>query len=209
MRILFSIFITVAVCCRVFTNMQAKLQASRDLLIAIEMVRQAMDATDFRRTLAASKGNKKGKKGKSNKSSCEKKLQQCKAAAKNSTYLLIQTRKECTIEYRKSQNKYHLISDVGDETFVFTDRPIRMEGTVPTDKFINDFDDLFENGKNFNDFEDLFESSNPNVAVTLISKETDEFLRPLVMIASNPKMTDDGKIDYKIEQSKSQYKHVY
>ena len=25
------------------------------------------------------------------------------------------------------------------------------------------------------------------------------------MIASNPKMIDDGKVDYKIEQSKSQY----
>lgn len=164
MRILFSIFITVAVCCRVFTNMQAELQASRDLSIAIETVREAMDATDFRRTLAASKGNKKGK---SNKSSCKKELQQCKAAAENPTYLLIQTGKECTIERRKSQNEYHLISDVGDETFVFTDRPIRMEDAVPTDKCINDFDDLFENGKKINDFEDLFESSNPNVAVML------------------------------------------
>jgi len=170
--------------------MQAELHASRDLSIAIETVREAMDATDSRRTLAASKGNKKGKKGKSNKSSCEKELQQCKDAAEDPTYLMIQTGKECKIE-RQGQNKYHLISNVGDETFGFTDRPIRMEGTIPTEVFIDYFDYLFE-------------SSTPNVGITLVSKDTEEFLGPLVVIASNPKMTDDGKVDYKIEQSKSQ-----
>jgi len=206
MKILFSIFVTAAVFCsearvaeeknRVFTNMQAELQASRDLLVAIETVTKAMDATKpaaSRRRLSPKKGSKKGKKSKSsknNKSSCEMELQQCQAKAAEPKNLYIQTGKECRID-RKGENKFQLISDVGNDTFVFTDRPARYERIILTEEFIDTY-------------KELFKSSNPNVGVTLVSKDTDEFLEPLVVIASNPKMTDNGKVDYKIKQSKSQ-----
>jgi len=54
------------------------------------------------------------------------------------------------------------------------------------------------------DFGMLFDSSDPNIGVTLVSKDTDELLNPLVVIGSNPTITGDSMVCYDIEQSESQ-----
>lgn len=212
MKLRFIIFITAAVYAearrlakdneekkRVFSNMQHELKAAKDLAIAIETVTEAIDATSPQesatgRALSPTvKKKEKEVKRKSDKKTPNINPEQnpnCERGQDIPEFLWIQTGEECRLD-RKGRSKYQLISDVGDNTFMFTDRPARFETVVSTDSFVDDFNKIFE-------------SSDPNVGVTLVSKDTDEFLDPLVVIASNPMMTDDGKVSYEIEQSDSQ-----
>jgi len=200
---------------RVFSYMQAELAAARDFSTAISIVRDAMDATKpstqpnkTSRSLSSAttvNSPRSLKRDKKSKDSCKKKLKQCEDDATKPVvepspeFLFIQTGKECRIERKltgstdDTSTSYKLISDVGDDTFRFQDRPGRLEDIQPTVEFVANFNKIFE-------------TSNPNVGVTLVSEDSETFTGPIVVIASNPTFTttDNSTVSYEIDQSPNQ-----
>jgi len=208
---------------RVFSNMAAELVAATDFSTAIKTVRDAMDETDpnkttrslasssnvnFSREMKEAKETKVGKltaKGpKGSNGSCKKKLKQCEADAMEPAVLIatpellyIQTGKTCKIERKKNGSddvtSYKLVSDVGEDTFRFLDRPGTFEDIQPTVDFVTTFNQIFE-------------TSNPNVGVTLVSEDLQTFSGPFVVVFSNPTIAENGEVTYEVDQSPDQNK---
>jgi len=203
-----------------FGNIAEELQRTSALQTELRAVRKALDATSSqdsslrRRVKSAKKySNKHAKKytkkysyyssdyysSKSYKSKSTKKkykeseLEQCQAElAKHQnevSYLFIQTASACQVQ--RNGTSYKMVTDsISEDTYVFSDRPYRIEGTVPTANFSAAWSDMFQ-------------TSNPNVGVTLVSNDN-EAVGPLVVVFSEPDYQDNGQLAYNIEQSPNQ-----
>ena len=196
-----------------FGNVAEELERTRALQTELLTVRKALDAysskvdsnnSSRRRVKSAKKYDKKYSK-KYDKKSAKKyskkasgELEQCQAELakrKNeASYLFIQTASACQIQ-RSTDNdgetSYKLVTDtISEDTYVFSDRPYRVEGTVPTTDFSAAWNDMFQ-------------SSNPNVGMTLVSDEQ-VAVGPLVVEFSEPDYQDNGQLAYTIEQSPNQ-----
>jgi len=136
---------------------------------------------------------KKMKKSKSNQ--CKADLaaaqEQIEELSKPSqpSLLGIQTAPTCRVERGSGPGQYKLISNtLAKDTFIFSDRPDTIEVTFPTDEFISDFDDIFEEVP-------------PNVGLTFV--ENGNTVGPFVVIFEDAK-SNGNEVTYDITQSKNQ-----
>jgi len=140
---------------------------------------------------------KKSKTSKNQNSQCEADL----AAAKGQieelstpTLLGIQTATKCSVK-RVGEGEYKLISNsVSKDTYIFSDRPSTIEYAVPTEQFIDDFDDIFDDGP-------------PNTGLTFVNREVNGVVGPVVgpfvVIFEKAEMIGNV-VTYDISQSASQ-----
>lgn len=139
-------------------------------------------------------------------SSCEEKLEQCKAdldenkaKADTPTFLFVQMAESCKLKKIKGKNgkvRYEWSSkDMDDETYVFSDRPYKIAGTQKTKAFFKDFDETFDEES----------GGKPNGVITFRHRDTDNFEGPLITVkveAAHKK--ESGKYTYELEQSDDQ-----
>merc|ERR1712161_73188 len=86
-----------------------------------------------------------------------------------------------------------VVGNVGNDTYVFSDRPQRLEYNMPTVDFV----DMFSFGQ-------TFQTNPPNAAITAVSSDSDQFGGPAVAILSNASVLPDGRVSYDITQSPDQ-----
>ena len=111
--------------------------------------------------------------------------------------LLVQVGRDCSITTHAASGDYRLRATIGNETVVFSERPVRTAGTIATQNFVEQFDKLFE-------------TSAPNAAVTF-ARDTEQEQHaaadstgPLIVVLSRPSMIGSSIIEYTLTQSKSQ-----
>ena len=120
----------------------------------------------------------------------KKKYEQCKAKQDEPSFLYIQMADHCTLT-RKGKSKYLLSSfDIAETTWVFEDKPLRSEDEIPTEEFIESFDELFP--------------SRPNAAVTFMHEDNSMFDGPLVTAIVDAAERKKYGVVYELLQSKSQ-----
>ena len=112
--------------------------------------------------------------------------------------LVVQTGRGCSIEQQAQANgNYTLRATIGNETVLFSERPVRTAGTIATQEFVNRF-------------EKLFATSNPNTAITFTGDNNNNNTGPLIVVLSRPKIagtsSDGGSniVEYTMTQSASQ-----
>lgn len=116
-------------------------------------------------------------------------------------YLVVETGRDCSItQQATSTGIYTLRATIGNETVLFSERPVRTAGTMGTQEFVNRFAKLFA-------------TSNPNTAITFTADDNNNnntITGPLIVVLSRPKIagtSPDGRtvmIEYTMTQSASQ-----
>ena len=124
------------------------------------------------------------------KSELKKELKKCEAERLAPSNLYVQTADTCRFR-RRDDDEYVLKSTDKGTTWMFTDKPFKIESSVDTASFVADFDGTFS-------------GQPPNFALTAVLP-SGKFEEPLVAVMEKAYMTDDGEIvKYVISQSKSQ-----
>ena len=122
---------------------------------------------------------------------CEEELEKCKAARLAPSNLYVQTADKCRLRRREDDTYTLKSTDLGGTTWLFTDKPFKIESSVDTASFVADFDETFP-------------GQPPNFALTAVLP-SGQFDEPLVAVMEKVDMADDGDIiKYRIRQSKSQ-----
>lgn len=135
-------------------------------------------------------------------SEIEKLLSSAADAASSSTGdLFVQMAKSCKLRRKESKSKgtakYVWSSfDIDDDTYRFSDRPLRSAGILPTSGFFRDFDDTFDQSS----------GGKPNGAITFRHSDTKAFEGPLVSIFVDAVFDDEesGRKGYQLSQSEEQ-----
>jgi len=111
----------------------------------------------------------------------------------NTTSLMfVQIATSCELR-QLEDGRVTVVGNVGNDTYVFSDRPQRLEYNMPTVDFV----DMFS-------FNQTFQNNPPNAAITAVSNDSDQFGGPTVVILSNASMLADGSVSYDITQSQEQ-----
>ena len=147
---------------------------------------------------AYSKGQKEDESSSLFTSSCsdvQAKLDACEAAATVPHWLFVQLANECTL-YRKDGVHYLESNKFHKETEWFTDRPMQLEETQPTEEWFANFNEQFDDGKGM-----------PNAALTIV--DDDESKDVVVSVFAEGYVKEGGDegvttYGYKLEQSASQ-----
>jgi len=193
-----------------FGNIAEELEQTKGLQTELLAVRKALDTAyspttlpdndASRRAKSAKKYDKKHAKkyAKTSKKEASGELEKCQAELakhKNEvSYLFIQTASACQVQRSTDgeTTSYKVVTDsISEDTYVFSDRPYRIEDTVPTADFSAAWSDTFQ-------------TSNPNVGVTLVSKDQPRSVGPLVVVFSDPDYQDNGQLAYNMEQFPNQ-----
>ena len=127
----------------------------------------------------------------------EAELEVCKAEAAKPTWLFVQMADKCTL-YRDEFGAYHLESSkFHSDTEWFTDRPFKLEETMPTTYWFSNFDEFFDDEKGM-----------PNAALTIVDDDESKDVVVSVFAEAYTKkdLFDEGvqTYGYKLEQSTSQ-----
>jgi len=189
-----------------YGNISDELEKTSHLQNELVSVREALDAyssstdgnnNDVSRQI---KSSKKDRSSKSSKASGE--LNECKAElAKYKkpkvSFLFIQTAPSCQVQRSTNGNgktSYKLLTDaISEVTYIFSDRPYRLEMTSST----SDFSDRWS---------EIFKTLNPNTAVTFVSEDNNQMVEPIVVVFSEPDYQGNGQLAYDIDQSPNQDK---
>jgi len=147
---------------------------------------------------AYSKGQKEDESSSLFTSSCsdvQAKLDVCEAAAAAPHWLFVQIADMCTL-YRKDGVHYLESSKFHKDTEWFTDRPMQLEETQPTDEWFANFNEQFDDGKGM-----------PNAALTIV--DDDESKDVVVSVFAEGYVKEGGDegvttYGYKLEQSAKQ-----
>ena len=124
------------------------------------------------------------------KAELKKELKKCEAERLAPSNLYVQTADTCRLR-RRDDDEYVLKSTDKGTTWLFTDKPFKIESSVDTASFVADFAETFSRQP-------------PNFALTAVLP-SGQFEEPLVAVMEKAYMTDDGEIvKYVIRQSKSQ-----
>ena len=124
------------------------------------------------------------------KSDLKKELKKCETQRLAPSNLYVQTADTCRLR-RRDDDEYVLKSTDKGTTWLFTDKPFKIESSVDTASFVADFAETFSRQP-------------PNFALTAVLP-SGQFEEPLVAVMEKAYMTDDGEIvKYVIRQSKSQ-----
>ena len=142
--------------------------------------------------------------------SCEVKLDECRADlglcqsetdddGDGASILYVQMAQTCKIKEKtdgKGKVYYELSSkDMDDETYAFTDRPLRAAEAMSTRQFFKDFDATFSEET----------GGRPNAAVTFRHRNTSNFEGPLISVfVEAAYRKDSGKYVYELTQSEEQ-----
>ena len=142
--------------------------------------------------------------------SCEVKLDECRADlglcqsetdgdGDGASILYVQMAQTCKIKEKtdgKGKVYYELSSkDMDDETYAFTDRPLRAAEAMSTRQFFKDFDATFSEET----------GGRPNAAVTFRHHDTSNFEGPLISVfVEAAYRKDSGKYVYELTQSEEQ-----
>ena len=111
----------------------------------------------------------------------------------NTTSLLfVQIATSCELR-QLEDGRVTVVGNLGNDTYVFSDRPQRLEYNIPTVDFV----DMFSSNQ-------TFQNNPPNAAITAVSNDSDQFGGPTVVILSNASMLADGSVSYDIMQSQEQ-----
>ena len=123
------------------------------------------------------------------------------AASSGPGDLFVQMAKSCKLRRKESKSKgttkYVWSSfDIDDDTYRFSDRPLRSAGILPTSDFFRDFDDTFDQSS----------GGRPNGAITFRHSDTKAFEGPLVSIFVDAVFDDEesGRKGYQLSQSEEQ-----
>ena len=123
------------------------------------------------------------------------------AASSGPGDLFVQMAKSCKLRRKESKSKgttkYVWSSfDIDDDTYRFSDRPLRSAGILPTSGFFRDFDDTFDQSS----------GGRPNGAITFRHSDTKAFEGPLVSIFVDAVFDDEesGRKVYQLSQSEEQ-----
>ena len=68
--------------------------------------------------------------------------------------MFVQAGRDCSMAQQEATGRYTFRATIEKETIVFSERPDRTSGTVPTQAFVEQFHELFA-------------TSNPNTAITI------------------------------------------
>ena len=156
------------------------------------------DVRDHQDRDLKSKGSKGGRnQWQARLEKVEAELEVCKAEAATPTWLFVQMADMCTL-YRDEFGVYHLESSkFHSDTELFTDRPFKLEETMPTIDWFSNFDELFDGGK-----------GKPNAALTIVDDDESKDVVVSVFAEAYTKkdLFDEGvqTYGYKLEQSTSQ-----
>lgn len=130
---------------------------------------------------------------------CEAQLDEAKAqlaSCKSSlSYMYVQMGSMCTLSRDDEGATLLKIADMNEETWNFTDRPMRYSGVSETSTFFEDFEAKFseENG------------GKPNAGITMVHENDSVFEGPLVaVLIESAYVTSSGVYVYKITQSDEQ-----
>lgn len=159
-----------------------------DLFLAYRVINQQKEARA--RSLRVLAAEDDGADGMS-QSELKDALKKCEAERLAPSNLYVQTAGTCRLR-RRDDDTYTLKStDLSGTTWLFTDRPFKIESSVDTASFVADFDETFP-------------GQPPNFALTAVLP-SGKFDEPLVALMEKAYMADDGEIvKYRIRQSKSQ-----
>ena len=159
-----------------------------DLFLAYRVINQQKEARA--RSLRVLAAEDDGADGMS-QSELKDALKKCEAERLAPSNLYVQTAGTCRLP-RRDDDTYTLKSnDLGGTTWLFTDKPFKIESSVDTATFAADFDEKFP-------------GQPPNFALTAVLP-SGKFDEPLVAVMEKAYMADGGEIvKYRIRQSKSQ-----
>ena len=115
-----------------------------------------------------------------------------KEESNTTSLLFVQIATSCELR-QLEDGRVTVVGNVGNDTYVFSDRPQRLEYNIPTVDFV----DMFS-------FNQTFQNNPPNAAITAVSNDSDQFGGPTVVILSNASMLADGSVSYDIMQSQEQ-----
>jgi len=115
-----------------------------------------------------------------------------KEESNTTSLLFVQIATSCELR-QLEDGRVTVVGNVGNDTYVFSDRPQRLEYNMPTVDFV----DMFS-------FNQTFQNNPPNAAITAVSNDSDQFGGPTVVILSNSSMLADGSVSYDIMQSQEQ-----
>lgn len=125
------------------------------------------------------------------KADLKEELKKCQAARLAPSILYVQTADTCRLRARDDGTYTLKSTDVDGTTWLFTDKPFKIESSLDTASFVADFDETFPRQP-------------PNFALTAVLP-LGKFDEPLVAVMEKADMAGDGTIvKYKIRQSKSQ-----
>ena len=124
------------------------------------------------------------------KSEMKEALKKCEVQRLAPSTLYVQTADTCRLR-RRDDDIYVLKSNDRGTTWLFTDKPFKIESSVETESFVANFDDAFP-------------GQPPNFSLTAVLP-SGQFEEPLVAVMEKAYMAVDGEfVKYVIRQSKSQ-----
>ena len=115
-----------------------------------------------------------------------------KEESNTTSLLFVQIATSCELR-QLEVGRVTVVGNVGNDTYVFSDRPQRLEYNIPTVDFV----DMFS-------FNQTFQNNLPNAAITAVSSDSDQFGGPAVVILSNASLLANGSVSYDITQSQEQ-----
>lgn len=144
---------------------------------------------------------KDDKTAEENQSTCQEELDICRAEKEKESHpLYVQMANQCKLSRR--HGKYLLTtSDMAEETWTFSDHPLRVQQTLSTDQFFKSFDTTFKE-------EETGGPGRPNAAFTFVHEDNNGFDGPLVAVMIKAAFTTSHNskttYTYQLKQSDSQ-----